>query len=439
MRPKRAIKFLASDIWSIEEEALPKLKAFFLRLGRIMVLSIRGIFEDKCQLRASALTFYSVLSLVPVLAMVFGIAKGFGLERFLERQLLENMESQSEVVTKIIAYANSLLEGTRGGLMVGAGVLFLVWTILNLLSNIEDAFNDIWGIDGGRSIGKKLVDYIALTLIGPFLVIVSGTVRVMAEGYAKTLLDKIPLLDTIGIAIIFPLKLLPFVVMWVLFTFIYRFMPNTDVKFRSALVGGIVAGTLYHLFQWAYIYFQIGVARYNAIYGSFAALPLFLIWLNWSWLIVLYGAEISFAHQNVKVFEFEKEWAKVSLHTKKLLALYVVQHIVKNFVAGQPPENETEVAARLKMPIRAVKELLDELVAAGVISEVKNPKGGYGYQPGRNPETMTIASVLEAIEDHGEGTIPLEESDEVKKLSKALQGFRQLLRESPQNLKLMDI
>jgi len=426
-------------MWSIQEETLPRLKVLLLRLGRIMVLSIRGVFEDRCQLRASALTFYSVLSLVPVLAMIFGIAKGFGLQRFLERQLLENMESQSEVVLKIIAYANSLLEGTRGGLMVGAGVLFLVWTILNLLSNIEDAFNDIWGIKGARSIGKKLVDYIALTLIGPFLVIVSGTVRVMAEGYAKTLIDKIPFFDTIGVAIILPLKLLPFVVMWVLFTFMYRFMPNTNVNFRSALIGGIVAGTLYHLFQWAYIYFQIGVARYNAIYGSFAALPLFLLWLNWSWLIFLYGAEISFAHQNVKAFEFEKEWNGVSLSKRRLLALYIVHRIVKNFISGRPPEDDERLALVTKIPIRAVRELLAELVSAGVISVVKNPKGGLGYQPSRDPETMTITSVLEALEEHGEGTIPLEESDEVKRLSEALKEFKELLRKSLHDLKFKDI
>ncbi len=419
---------------------MPRLKAFALRIGRVLVLSVRGVFEDKCQLRASALTFYSVLSLVPVLAMVFGISKGFGLERLIERELLETMGSQSEVVTKIIAFANSLLEGTRGGLMVGAGVLFLVWTILNLLSNIEDAFNDIWGIKGARSIGKKVVDYLALTLIGPFLVIVSGTLRVVIEGHAKLFMNKMPFLDVLSPAVILPLKLLPFIVMWVLFTFMYRFMPNTDVNFRSALVGGIVAGTLYHLFQWAYIYFQIGVAKYNAIYGSFAALPLFLIWLNWSWLIVLYGAEISFSHQNVRVFEFEKDWSDIPFSTKRALALYLVHHIVKNFIEGRPPQDSNEIARALRLPLRPVEELLGELVRSGVVSEVRRVEdNGYGYQPGKSPDDMTLLHVIEAMEDHGTGAIPLGESKELKKISQALEGFREVVRTSPHNLKIKDI
>ena len=293
MKGRQIVHFLRTDIWQIQDTELPKVKAFLIRQARIFLLSFRGLFEDKCKLRASALTFYSLLSLVPVLAMLFGVAKGFGIEKLLQKQLIQNLEAQEQVITRVITFATTLLENTRGWLMVGAGLLFLFWTTLNVLSNIEDAFNEIWGVKKARTISRKLVDYLALTVIGPFLVVISGTLTVVVTGKIKGIALRFGIVHALGPAVMYPLKLAPYAVLWLLFIFMYSFMPNTKVRSSSAIVGGIIAGTLFQLFQWVYINFQIGVARYNAIYGSFAALPLFLIWLNWSWLIVLYGAEVS--------------------------------------------------------------------------------------------------------------------------------------------------
>ena len=440
MKAQRILEFFKSDVWRIQENELPRIKALLLRLVRIVLLSFRGILEDKCQLRASALTFYSVLSLVPVLAMLFGIAKGFGVEKLLQKQLVQNLEAQQQVITRVINFATTLLENTRGGLMVGAGLLFLFWTTLNVLSNIEDAFNEIWGIKKARTIARKLIDYLALTFIGPFLVVLSGTLTVIVTGKIKGFVHKFAILDAVGPAVMFPLKLAPYAVMWILFIFIYSFMPNTKVKTGSAVLGGIIAGTLFQLFQWVYIDFQIGVARYNAIYGSFAALPLFLIWLNWSWLIVLYGAEVSFAHQNVGMFEFEKDWSGVSFYRKKVLAIAIVRHLVAVFGAKDPRTSEQEISKSLGIPLRCVMQILSDLVNAGLVSKVvSDGDKNVHYQPGADPDIITIKTVVDAMEHSGSEKVPIKASTEIKAIEKALNRIGDDISASSANLRIKDI
>ena len=165
MSISRIIRFMKTEIWRFRERDLSRSRWFLVRYVRIIILSLRGLIEDKCQLRATSLTFYSLLSVVPVAAMIFGIAKGFGFEETLRKQLLEKLEVQEEVVTQIIGFAHTLLENTKGGLIAGIGVIILFFTIIKLLSNIENSFNDIWGVKKARSLGRKISDYLSLMLI----------------------------------------------------------------------------------------------------------------------------------------------------------------------------------------------------------------------------------------------------------------------------------
>jgi len=313
------VRSFSSDIWRMRTSELPPLKAIWIRAVRIGMLAIEGFQKDNCMFRASALTFYSLLSIVPVLAMAFGFAKGFGFEKSLERQLYERFQGQEEVFSQATNFANSLLENTKGGLIAGIGILLLFWTIIRVLGNIESAFNRIWRIKKARGIGRKISDYLSAMLICPVLFIVSSTATVVVTSLVRLVVEKISVLGTIGPAIFFILQWLPFAVMWILFTFVYLFMPNGKIQFKSGLFAGVVGGTLYQIFQNVYVAFQIGVAQYNAIYGSFAALPLFLVWLQVSWMIVLFGAEISYAHQNEQTFEFEPDRLKLSEGYKQLV------------------------------------------------------------------------------------------------------------------------
>lgn len=320
----KVVDYLNKDIWRIPLKEVPARRSFFIRVLRIVILALRGFNEDNCSLRASALTFYSLLSIVPVFALAFGIAKGFGLEKILEKQILEKIPAQNEVVTNIINFSHALLENTKGGVVAGAGVILLFWTVIKVLGNIERSFNEIWGIKRMRSISRRFADYLSVMLICPILLIVASSVTIFVAAQAGILTKKIALLGVLAPLISFLLGFLPYTVIWVLFTFVYIFIPNTKVKFSAAVLAGIVAGTIYQVVQWVYVEFQIGVAKYNAIYGSFAALPLFLVWLQLSWRIVLFGAEISFAYQNVDTYEFEPDCLNASRAFRNLLALRIV-------------------------------------------------------------------------------------------------------------------
>jgi membrane protein len=239
---------------------------------------------------------------------------------------------------------------------------------------------------------------------------------------------------------LFLLKLLPYVVIWVLFTFIYIFMPNTKVKFRSGLVAGVAAGTLFQLAQWVYVTFQIGAAKYGAIYGSFAALPLFLIWLQLSWLIVLFGAEISFAHQNVHTYEFEQDSHSVSHSFKMLLSLAIAHRVVKDFCSGEKPADATQISEALDIPIRLVRQILFELSEARILSEIhRDEDQTVCYQPARDVAGLTVGDVVNALQNHGSCAIPVIESEEFTRLRNTLNDFDALTLKSSVNISLKDI
>jgi len=436
----KLIHFLKTDIWRIRLKNYPRRKSFFLRQLRVVVLAVRGFAEDKCKFRASALTFYSLLAVVPVIAMMFGIAKGFGLEKRVELELLQKMQGQEEVAKKIIAFANSLLENASGGFIAGIGVAFLFWAIIKVLSNIENSFNDIWGVKTPRTFGRKFSDYLSMILVCPFLLIMASSATVLISTQVRHMIQQFPIFSAIGPLIMFLLKLLPYCTLWITFTFVFIFMPNTKVKLSSAFLGGVVAGTIFQIVQWGYITFQIGAAKYSAIYGSFAALPLFLLWLQISWLVVLFGAELAFAHQNVETYEFEQDCLSASNSFKKLLALLITHQLVKNFCKAEQPFDAAKISHTLEIPIRLVRQILFELVGAGVLCEVKiNDGRDLAYQPAIDAGKLTVKYVVESLDQRGNSEIPVGKTAQLDKLSDCLKAFADDLEKSPANILLKDL
>lgn len=435
-----SIEFLKGDIWRMRLAGLTPAKSFFIRQLRTFLLAIRGFNEDKCQLRASALTFYSLLSIVPMVAMAFGVARGFGFEKRLETQLMSRFAGQEEVLSRVIVFAESLLENTRGGVVAGIGVLLLFWSVIKMLSHIERSLNDIWEVKKPRTLGRKFSDYLSVMLVSPVLLIVSGSATVIVITQARVIVERIAILGPISSLITFALSLLPYCVVWVLFTFIYILLPNTRISFKSGLIAGVVAGTMYQLLQWAYINFQVGIAKYNAIYGSFAALPLFLVWLQLSWLIVLFGAEFSFANQNVDTYEYEQDSMKASLSFRKLLSLRITNLLVKNFAMGGEPLTESYISQSLKAQVRLVRILLRELAESGVIIDVGTEQGGEpAYLPARDPDMLSIAYVLASLENRGTERLPVADTMELKQLRVALSELKETVEKSPANRLLKDI
>jgi membrane protein len=332
------------------------------------------------------------------------------------------------------------LENTKGGMIAGIGVAFLIWSVVKLLGNIERSFNAIWKIDNLRTFGRKFSDYLSIIIISPILVILSSSITVFISTQLTLITEKIALLGIFNPFIFFILKLFPYGLVWILFIFTYVVMPNTRVNFSSGFVAGVIAGTIFQFVQWAYIFFQVGVARYNAIYGSFAALPMFLIWLQLSWFIVLFGAEISFSYQHVDTYEFEPDCRNISQMFKKLISLQIAHFVITAFSRGEKAPTVSKITQALEIPICLVQKIIDELVRAGIFSYAETKENNERfYQPARDINGMTIKSIIEALDRIGVDNIPVAQTSELEVLSETLQSFNDVIEGSPSNRLLKDI
>ena len=437
---KRFLDFVTAGIWRVRLSELSRVRGFALKHLRMVLLAFRGFKEDKCQLRAAALTFFSLLSVVPVVAMAFGVAKGFNFEKKLEFVILDSLKGHEEIAASIIDFSTRMLNNTQGGLIAGIGVVILFWTVIKVLGNIEQSFNAIWGVKRSRSLSRKFTDYLAIMLICPFLFILSSSLTVYITGFISSTVAKLSIQGGIGALILRSLKLSPYLCIWLLFSFIYIVIPNTKVRFKSGIVGGIIAGTIYQLIQWVYITFQIGVTKFGAIYGSFAALPLFLVWLQMSWLIVLFGAEVAFAYQNDELYEFEPDCKNASFSFKRLVLLNVLSNIIKDFVKGNAPKNAQQLSSDLGMPIRLVRDVLFMMTECRLLSELTTDnEKTHCYQPAEAIERYTISYVLTKIAHHGIDTIPIKETPQLLKLKSSLAVINNILDSAPENLNLKDL
>jgi len=419
---------------------LPKGKAFILKYSRILFASLKILNSYQYRLRASALTFYSFLTVVPIFAMIFGITKGFGYEKILQEQLYDKLKGQDEIAKGIIDFSNMLLENVKGGVIAGIGILILFWTIIKVLSNIEDAFNEIWSIKESRSLGRKISDYLSLMVIFPSLMVISSASTVLITSKIEVVLEHISTLRTVSPVIIFMLNLLPYGALWILLTYLYIFMPNTKVNFISGALAGVITGTIYQIFQWGYIYFQIGVSQYNAIYGGFAAIPMFLIWLQLSWMLILFGAQISFAHQNADYYKSEGDYQDWSHFGKNLLSLGIVRFLVKHFSDDSYAWDTNRISRELKIPVAYIDQAIQELIEADLIVQIsRDGAKKASYQPARDPELMTIKYVTNALEKKGNNTFPLLNIPGLKEIEENLRFRDKLLEKSSANILLKDI
>jgi membrane protein len=429
-------EFLEKGIWKIRLKGKPSGKTFFIRQLRILLIAIRGFAEDKVQLRASALTFYTLLSVVPVLAMIFGIAKGFGFDEHLKTMLQEKLSEHKEILVEIIKFADRTLKNVKGGFIAGTGLVVLIWSVMKVLGNIENAFNNIWQIKKSRGFSRKFSDYLSLVVVAPILVFVSSGFTVTQD---NTFIQG-NLLVYLGPLFKFLVWILSFTLIWFVFTLLYIILPNTKVNFKPAFAGGVIAGSMFQVLQWAYVNFQSLLSGYGAIYGSFAALPLFLMWMQFSWLIMLFGAEIAFAYQNVENYEHEADVLNISTHFKRILSLLIAHQIIRNFANGQPAMTSNEISHKLDIPVRLVREIIYELYEAKILSETitRNVKE-LAYQPAQDPRRLTIRYVMQCLDKRGIDSIPIDSSDELKSISGIINAFENELEKSPKNVLLRDL
>lgn len=436
----RIFSFFKQDVWRIQTRELSPAKAFFLKILKIFLMSLRGFYKDNCQLRASALSLLTLLSIVPVFALAFGIAKGFGYEKLLQQQIIHQIPEQEALLKQIIGFAQNLLEATKGGLVAGIGVIVLLYAVVKILSHIEQSFNEIWGIKKSRSIGRKISDYLSLMLVFPVMLILSSSITLFLTTQVSNLSDKAALFGYVSSYLLLLLKLSPYVLIWTLFTFIYMFMPNTKIRFKSGILSGILAGTLYQLVQLAYITLQVGMAKFNAIYGSFAALPLFMIWLQLSWAIVLLGGEVSYSHQNFDANELDFDTTGISHLSRKRIAFQIMHFIIREFKKGGKPLTESHILKLLKIPTRPLRQILNELLESGILSAIHSKDSeDPAYLPAQDPDLLTIGYVLKVLETEGKNEMSIPETEALKTFDRTLTVFWDVIHQSPLNKKLKDI
>lgn len=437
--PQNRLKaFCHNVIGPFDTRQSPSAKTRAIKFAKLLLLSWRGFFADLCPLRASALTLYSLLSIVPVFAMLFGIAKGFGLERLLQERLLEQFRDQHDVTVLIIGFAQTLLAKTQGDVIAGIGIVLLFWSVMSVIGEIETSFNHIWKIATSRTFSRKISDYMSLMLLAPMLLIVSGSIAVIMQSHIGGFMAAMHAPEYGTQLLLAALGYLPLLIVWLVFSVTFIFMPNTKVEFTSGILAGVLTGTAYQLVQWAYLRLQIGVSSYNAIYGSLAALPLFIVWLQIGWLILLFGAELAFYHQHFESYRNKDVSMSPNFAFIKIAALRIAHLLVHRFAAAEPPLTAEQITQILHLPLLTVQEIVAELHKAHILAAVQSaPDGTPAYQPARDIALLRIATVIEALENNGGKT--LMESGAHDCFSEISGRFSEMIRNSPENRLLKDI
>ena len=389
----KILRFLTYDIWRVNKEEESKKRINFYNIVKAFILVFRNLNGAQVSTRASALTYSTLLSIVPLLAVFFAIASGFGFQETVMNELISFFPGQETALIKAKEYIDTSLEYAKGGLFLGVGLVLLFYTVINLMTNIESNFNISWGVKRGRTYYRMFTDYLALIIVAPIFLVLNagGTIFLNSVNF-----------ELIGIVVSPLMKVIPFIIIILLFTFLFLYIPNTKVKFTSAVLGGVFTGVCFQVFQLLYISGQLWISKYNAIYGTFAALPLLLLWLHLTWFMILLGVELSFAFQNVNKFNFEHETENISRRYKDFVIIMIASLIVKRFEKGESPFTSDELSENYKIPTKLTQDILFFLENVGIIVEVTTDDDWVsGYVPTIDINKITVSYLFAKINKYG--------------------------------------
>lgn len=430
-------EFLTYDIWRITEDEVNRTTFSLYNIIKTIYLCVNRFTKDRIVNKASALTYSTLLAIVPILAILFAVARGFGFDSVMEEQIIKGFGGPTETTETILQFVNSYLSQTRSGVFIGIGLVMLLWSVLNLINNMEITFNRIWQVKKARSMYRKITDYFSMLLLIPILLVLSGGLSIFMSTMLKNMED-FALLAPIGK---FLIQLTPFVLTWFMFTGLYAYMPNTKVRLKHALISGILAGTAHQAFQFLYISSQLWVSRYNAIYGSFAALPMFLLWLQISWTICLFGAELTYAGQNIKNFSFDKDTRNISRRYRDFISILIMSLIAKRFEKNEPPYTAEEISVEYQIPIRLTKQILYELQEVNLLHEVVTDKKSedIAYQPSIDINKLNVALLLDRLDTQGSEDFKIDKDHEFKDQWKVLLNIREEYYKNASQVLLKDL
>lgn len=376
---------------------------FFQKLGyaiiRTIVLVVRGFNNKNLNDKAKSLTYSLIFAIVPILAMIVAVAKGFGVADVIETQLNKSFLDETGMVPTIMEMVDRYLETAQDGLFIGIGILILLWAVYSFFQSVESAFNQIWNVRKSRSILRQITTYIAIVVLIPVLIVCSAGINIFLHTTVESSLHIEALhhfFHTNGV------QFLQFVIVWLFFITMYVAIPNTKVRFISALIPGIIMGTLFQLLQMLSVYLIAMLSRTSIVYGAFATLPILMTMLQYTSLLILIGAEMSFAIQNNEEFEYEQDLNNMSRRYKDFVMLYLLSVIIRRFEADEAPLTAHELAIRDNLPIRLVNSLLTRMVDTGVLREVYTEgEEDKTYQPALDSHKISVGMVIKRIETQG--------------------------------------
>ena len=383
---RKSWAFVSEDVWKCRSNNV------FIHIIKTLNLTIRCFLNEQLQQRSSALTFRTLLAIVPALVVILAIGKGFGFYSIIEEQLYIAFPAHHNALQYAFSFVDSYIEQMHTGVFIGVGIVLLLWTLITLMSDIENTFNDLWNVPN-RKLARRITDYMATFILLPILLLLSNGMSI----FASTLLDKIPYISSLGQYI---MQFSSYVLSWIFFALAYMLLPNVKVKFKHAIFSGIICGTAFNVFQWIYLSGQIWVSKYNAIYGSFAFLPLLLLWLQLSWLICLIGIVLSYSSQNVFNFDYEKDIKNISRNYYEQVLLTIMAIILTRRRDNKEALTCYELSQAYMIPMPLVSRAINDLLHIDLIAPTPI-NNDYAYISTIDSHQLTIGHLLRLIDEKG--------------------------------------
>ena len=435
---RQLIQFFTRSLWRVTESDVSRGRYTSYNLMKITIQTVKCFIKDRVWIRAAALSYTTLFSIIPILALLFAIAKGFGFSNLMERFLRDGTVANDTVDTVMNLIDRYLIYAQGGsGVFIGVGIAMLLWAIINLADGIENNINAIWDVKKPRSYFRKLTNYMALYIAFPAIIISYATVSI----FMTTIYQHLAAYELISSFVHICIKLAPYVLSGLIMTGLFLFIPNTRVRFKNAFIPGMITGIIFQAFLYIYIQIQMSVSSYNAIYGSFAIIPMFMLWADISWSIILFGVEMSYVSQNIEQYNFGQEVDNVSRRYHDFLCVVVMSLICKRFEEGGEPYTASDLSAEGEIPIRLTHRLLDELETVGLIrgfsadakSEIEH------YLPAMAISKLSVGRLLSTLEGHGCEDFKIDHTKEFSNQWKTFIGYKEEIYTKSNNILLKDL
>ncbi len=395
---RRLNLFFHRDLWRAEPAS--RAGRVIYRVLRVLVVMGQELAGGQLTLRAMSLVYTTLLSLVPLLAVSFSVLKAFGVHNQLEPLLLQYLEPLGSRGAEVARHILTFVDNMKVGVLGSVGVGLLLYTVISLTQKVESAFNYVWRVRRTRNLARRFSDYMSVIMVGPVLVF--SAIGLTASLLDSRLVHALLAVPGLGMLIIVVGKVIPFLLIIGAFTFIYMFVPNTRVRFRSALLGALVSGVLWETTGLLFASFVASSSRYTAIYSGFAILIFFMIWLYLSWFILLFGAELSYFHQHPHQIRPQRERYRLSNRIKERAGLTLLYLVADAFYHNHPPFTLDLLIRRLGLPGDNVTELLQQLVQHGYLVETGDDLPA--YLPAHDPAQVPLSEVLTVLRSAEEST-----------------------------------